>query len=112
MSAILPVMLAASHLMLVAQDVPQLNVGPGCKAAATTQVTETRDEKSCLAEEYAARDTLKKEWDQYTSPEKAHCVQLSQLGGPPSYVEVLTCLQVARDARNVKGDGFTTGMGQ
>jgi len=98
--------------VLAAQDVPQLNVVPGCKAATTTQVTETRDEKGCLAEEYAARDMLKKEWDRYTSLEKAHCVQLTQLGGPPSYVEVLTCLQVARDARNVKRDGFTTGMGQ
>jgi hypothetical protein len=112
MPAILPVMLAASHLVLAAQEVPRLNIEPGCEAAATTQVTETRDKESCLKEENAARDTLKQEWDRYTSVEKTRCVELTRMGGPPSYVEVLTCLQMARDARGTKGDGFTTGMGR
>ena len=37
------------------------------------------------------------------------------MGGPPSYIEVLTCLELARDARKLPKDdntGLSTGLRQ
>lgn len=106
MPTLLPVILTATHLVLTAQEVPQLNVEPSCHAAAGASIRHGRPNAStCLRNEQRARAKLKQQWNTFTGAERQRCVALSRLGGPPSYVELLTCLQVAKAAKNLPNDG-------
>jgi hypothetical protein len=40
--------------------------------------------------------------EQFTSADKSHCLRLATLGGEPSYADLLTCLELERDARNLR----------
>jgi hypothetical protein len=101
MPALLPIFLTGSIIVLAADQVPKLNYEPSCKAAATTGLA-GRDSSACKRDEEAARDKLQEEWGKFNAGQRRHCVQLSTLGGSPSYVELLTCLEMARDAENLK----------
>jgi hypothetical protein len=99
--ALLPALLVGSQLILVADTVPQLDVEPSCKAAAASAVMPGRDSKSCMQDENNARAKLEREWGEFSASERAHCLQLSHTGGSPSYVELLTCLEMAQAARQL-----------
>jgi hypothetical protein len=113
MAALLPILLATSHIVLAADTVPKLNYEPSCRAAVATAAIASRDENSCKRDEETARTRLDQVWTQYTTVQRAHCVQLTSLGGPPSYVELLTCLEMAKDSSTMpeempaKGDQIT-----
>jgi hypothetical protein len=81
---------------------PTLQVGPSCEAAASGSVVAGRNKEACLSDETAARDTLKQNWPKYPAADKADCVTLENNGGPASYVELLSCLEVMRDARTIQ----------
>jgi hypothetical protein len=53
---------------------------------------------TCLGDERDAEDQLTKDWDKYVSANKAHCFGMVNTGGPPSYAELLSCLEIMRDA--------------
>jgi hypothetical protein len=99
-------MLASTHITSAADAVPNFDVGPSCRAAATAAVTATRDENACKADERVALDKLKQDWGQYNDAQRNHCVGLSSLGGAPSYVELLTCLELAKAAAELPDDGL------
>ena len=86
----------------VADNVPKLNVTPSCKAAAAGSVVEGRNTKACLNDEREAQKELAKNWGQYRAADKQQCITLEGKGGSASYVELLSCLQVMRDARSVR----------
>ncbi len=89
---------------------PKLQVGPSCEAAAQGSVVLGRDKKACLGDETAAQDTLKKNWSKYAASDKNECISMVRTGGPPSYVELLSCVEILRDARNIRnGDPLETG---
>ena len=92
--------LGGTLLLVVADNVPSLNVEPACRAAAKMGDSLSLDTtlRQCLADEKSARDQLEKEWTQFTPALRQRCVATTQTGGDPSYVEVLVCLQMGRDA--------------
>ena len=96
----LPVALGATLLFAVADAVPTLNVEPGCRAAAKMgdSLSLNTSLRQCLADEKSARDELDKDWSQFPLALRQRCVATTQTGGDPSYVEVLVCLQMGRDA--------------
>lgn len=100
MPALLPMLLITSHIVLAADTVPKLDFEPSCRAAVSTAVA-SRDENACKRDEETARAKLEQVWTQYTASQRAHCMQLTTLGGSPSYVEVLTCLEMAKDASSM-----------
>lgn len=110
MPALLPILLAGSHLLLVADKVPVLNIEPSCRAAAAAAVTGGRNEDACRRDENAARAKLEQDWGQYTAAQHSQCVSLSTLGGSPSYVELLTCLEMTKPGTNAPPDGGLGGM--
>ena len=81
---------------------PTLNVGPSCDAAARGSVILGRDKKACLADETTAQDTLKQNWSKYSAADKSECIGMATTGGPASYVELLSCVEILRDARNIR----------
>ena len=89
---------------------PSLQVGQSCEAAGRGSVVLGRDKKACLADETTAQDTLKQNWSKYSAAAKTQCIGMEKTGGPASYVELLSCLEIMRDARNIqKGDVLETG---
>ena len=80
---------------------PILKVGTSCEAAGSGSVVAGRNKESCLADETTALDTLKQNWSKYQASDKTECVALENSGGPASYVELLSCLEIMRDARNI-----------
>ena len=109
MPGLLPIILASAHLVLVADQVPVLDIGPSCRAAATAAVASNRNESVCKTDEQQARGKLEQEWAQFTPPQRSHCVQLSTLGGSPSYVELLTCLELGKAAGGLPNEPSLSG---
>jgi hypothetical protein len=81
---------------------PTLQVGPSCEAAGRGAVVLGRNKEACLADETTAQDTLKQNWSKYSAGDKTLCVGMAKTGGPASYVELLSCLEINRDARNIQ----------
>jgi hypothetical protein len=81
---------------------PVLQVGTSCEAAGRGAVVLGRNKEACLADETAAQDTLKQNWAKYAANDKTQCVGMTKTGGPASYVELLSCLEIMRDARQIQ----------
>jgi hypothetical protein len=93
--------LVATAALAAADRVPAFNVEPICRDVARRAApVGTMD--TCMRNEQAARDELVHEWARFAPADKSHCLALSTLGGEPTYTELLTCLEVARDARSAK----------
>jgi hypothetical protein len=98
MPGLLPIILAGSYMVLVADKIPELNIDPSCRAATSAAVAVNRNEDNCKHDEQDARGKLEQEWSGFTPTQQAQCVRLSSLGGSPSYVELLTCLELSKQA--------------
>ncbi len=104
MPALLPVIVAGSFLVLAADRMPELNIEPSCRAAANAAAVLARNEDTCKRDENDARGKLQQDWGTFNAGQKNHCVTLSRLGGAQSYVELLTCLEMAKAADNLPKD--------
>jgi hypothetical protein len=100
----------ASQAALAAEGPPNLNAEPSCRAAADAAAMgsiggggNVRDLASCMRDENEARDQLGKEWAQFSPSEQQRCTSETKMGGSPSYVELLVCLEMIRDAKNPGG---------
>jgi len=106
---ILPSVLAlGAHVLLpVADSVPVLNVEPVCQGIAVQGGSSyhgaaiAKEKQDCLQGEKEVRDELVKRWSTFSAADKNHCVNESKMGGDSSYTELLTCLEMARDVRNL-----------
>ena len=106
MPALLPAILAA-HVILTAQEVPRLDVETSCHDAARAAVRASGDaSKVCLHDEQQARAKLKTEWRTFNGGAQSRCLEMTRTGGPPSYVELLTCLELAKAARTLPHEGL------
>ena len=86
-----------SGAALAADGPPDLDVEATCKSAERVQRTlsDNPSKDACLNSERSAQTDLKKRWGQFPAPAKSQCTQQFQAGGFPSYVELLTCLELA-----------------
>jgi hypothetical protein len=96
-------LLAASDSALAASSdsVPTFDPGPSCRAGAQTGVELQPNAAGCVQDEERARASLIKEWRQFSPNDKNSCVAEAESGGPQSYIELQTCLEVGRDAKDV-----------
>jgi hypothetical protein len=85
----------------LADDPPELNVSTSC-ASAGQGIILGRDTAGCMNDENAALDTLKKSWSQFASADKSQCVGMVKTGGPPSYVELLSCLELMKSVAEIR----------
>lgn len=81
--------------------VPNINPEPSCRSAAA-RVAPIADLEVCMRKERAARDRLVRFWGEFSAGDKATCIPLATAGGNPTYTELLTCLEVERDARRLR----------
>jgi hypothetical protein len=92
------VLLAVPHPAAAQESVPDYNVKPECQFTQSV-IPSPESEQQCLREEQAARVKLEQNWASYPSGDRAECVGESSTGGSPSYVDLLTCLEMTADAR-------------
>jgi hypothetical protein len=93
---------AAQIVPARADSPPTLQVDSSCEAAGRGSIVLGRNKEACLADESTAQDTLKQNWSQYSAADKNQCVGMEKTGGPASYVELLSCLEIMRDSRNIQ----------
>jgi len=107
MSSLLVLPLAAPFAFGVAapgpDHSPSFDVTPSCRAAAEASGGHDRLE-GCLASERGARDQLAKEWSQFPAASRSLCIRSASGGGEPTYTELLTCLEMDRDAKLAPAD--------
>lgn len=96
--AIAALIFGLSTAIARADGPPKLDVGPTCNAAAPYAIAVGRTKEACLVDEHAAESTLAENWSKYGAADKTQCTVTVNMGGPPSYVELLSCIEVLRDA--------------
>jgi hypothetical protein len=92
--------LATQLIITVADGVPKLDVTASCRAPAVASNSTDRMQ-SCLASEQRIHDQLVKDWSGYPSVDRVDCVKAVK-GFEPTYTELLTCLEMARDVKNIR----------
>jgi hypothetical protein len=107
---IIPAIMLASQLALpVADRAPQFNIEPTCRGADSASPAAGSQKNICQEKEKQARDDLNRQWANFPGADRGRCVESTSAGGIPSYVELLTCLEMAKHARDLpKDDGLST----
>jgi hypothetical protein len=100
--AVVMLMLALPAAIARADSPPRLDVTPSCEAAARGAISAGRDKDSCLNDEQTAENVLAQNWSNYDAADKSQCVGNVKTGGPASYVELLSCLEIMRDAKTIR----------
>ena len=93
----LSMVVVGTHLVVaVADRVPTFDVARSCKLdmAATTGLSVDQSLKNCLNDENRARRQLSSQWSKFSASSRAQCIPLESIGGTPSYVSLLSCLQM------------------
>lgn len=96
----LPLLLLLPLAVAASDTVPRFNVEPSCKGGLDSPGLDERYSR-CLAQEGEARKRLEATWAQYPVPDRTTCTDTARTGSP-SYVQLLTCLELARDAARLK----------
>jgi hypothetical protein len=106
--AVASLLLGLQVAVAVADGPPKLDLAATCDAAARFSISAGRDKEACLGDEGEAQTTLAKNWSKYNVDDKNQCVGTVKTGGPPSYVELLSCIEILRDAKSIReGDQIT-----
>jgi hypothetical protein len=97
--------LCLSGLSARSDDIPTLDVNPVCRGIAMQGELEAGLQQTsfqqCVESEQATREQIKKEWSTFSTADKTHCVALAKTGGEASYTELITCMEMARDVREL-----------
>jgi hypothetical protein len=79
----------------MADSVPKYDMARTCRLdhAAASGLAVTESMKSCMRDEKQALAQLQKQWSKFPAQKRAGCASQNTIGGTPSYVGLLTCLQ-------------------
>lgn len=97
-------------------EIPNLDVRPVCRGIASQsadpgigQGGQGETFQRCIESEKEVREQMKKRWSDFSAEDKRHCVELAKTGGESSNTELLTCLEMSRDVRNLRSAAATPG---
>ncbi len=85
-----------------AQQVPRLDIEATCRAAPRLLAEDASPYNGCMQDETEAERELKAMWGSAAAAHRETCAGEAQIGGSPSYVDMLTCLQMAQGAEPTK----------
>src|ERR1700740_507120 len=77
----------------VSDGVPVLDVAKECRFEGGSSEVFDR----CMRDENDARKEIEALWSKASTADKTSCVSEATTGGYASYIELLTCLEMARD---------------
>jgi hypothetical protein len=110
MPALLPIILTVSHVVLAADTMPKFDVERTCRPAATVGLP-GRTAAACQRDESDARTTLVQDWTRYNAAQRSRCENFVGLDRAPSYVELLTCLEMAKQVAELPRKSKTGTVG-
>ena len=110
--AVACLLLVLDAAVAAADDPPKLDVNMTCAAAAQYSISAGRDKEACLEDEHTAAGTLVQNWSKYNAADKTQCIGNVTSGGPASYVELLSCLEIMRDAKSIREGDQVTAPGE
>ena len=92
------IILSSQLVIAVADEVPKFDMARSCKldAAAVTGLAVEQPIKNCMNDEQQALQQLGSQWSKFTASSRASCSANESVGGTPSYVSLLTCLQMGQ----------------
>ena len=95
------IVVSSQLVVTVADRVPIFDIGRSCKLdlAATAGLSDDQSLKICIRDETQARQRLASQWSSFSGSSKAECIPQESIGGTPSYVSLLTCLEMGKWAR-------------
>jgi hypothetical protein len=96
--------LATLSPIAVSDTVPKFDTVRECRIEGGPSVDVAR----CSRDEAAALQQLQKAWAQYAGADRNTCTTEATIGDFTSYVELLTCLEMSRDAKSANVRGSTT----
>ena len=88
--------LATLSPVAVSDTVPKFDIVRECRFEGGS----TDEFGRCSQDEAEALEQLKANWARFTGVDKSTCLSAATVGGLASYVELLTCLEMAREANN------------
>ncbi|MFE1599738.1 hypothetical protein [Methylobacterium sp. ID0610] len=83
-----------THSAAWGSELPRYDVEATCRAAPTLQGSTGNTDRNCVRDEMQARMQLGQQWAGFSARRRDECLQEASLEGPPSYVALLTCLQM------------------
>ncbi len=97
------IVLALSAIPSLAQskpridDVPRIDIRATCNAveAASSGLADAEAVAGCVRDETAAREQARRRWSRYPAAARRECAAEVRIGGAPSYVDLVTCLELA-----------------
>jgi hypothetical protein len=99
------IVLGTQLVITVADGVPKFDIARGCRVdsadAYDVNAGLNATIKRCVADEKQALTQLQAQWTQFQGSDRSQCIQETNIGDTPSYVELLTCLQGAKLARQL-----------
>lgn len=96
---------SSTHTRSVDAGVPTYNIDAICRGAASIahvlEATAPDNAQNCRQDERGARQQLLQQWTQFDAADRVMCDGAAQSGTvEPTYTELMTCLEVARDNRD------------
>ena len=96
---------SSTHTRSVDAGVPTYNIDAICRGAASIahvlETTAPDNAQNCRQDERGARQQLLQQWTQFDAADRVMCDGAAQSGTvEPTYTELMTCLEVARDNRD------------
>jgi hypothetical protein len=98
LAAVLVLSLFGTAAAPAAGGMPKFDLRALCKRAMPLSTGEKGAYQSCINDETAAMKELAKLWNTFKPSARTTCVQGTMIGGTPSYVELITCLQLDKQA--------------
>src|SRR5260370_34805667 len=96
-----PLLLGLQVAVALADAPPKLDVTTTCNAASQYAISAGRDKNACIDDERTAETTLAQNWSKYGADNNSRCIGTVKTGGPAGDVELLSCSEGWRDAREL-----------
>jgi hypothetical protein len=103
--------LASQLIFMIADGVPQFDISRGCKVDSASAFDPNAGMnatiKRCVDDEQQAKDQLQTQWSAFAASDRAMCTsetvgeKADANATPPSYVDLLSCLQDQQLARKL-----------
>jgi hypothetical protein len=92
------ILLSSQLIVPIADGVPKFDIARSCKldVAATAGLAVDQSIKSCMNDEQKAKRQLASQWSKFPAAGRASCTSEESIGDTPSYVSLLTCLQLGQ----------------
>lgn len=98
MPLLFPAIALGSQLVItVADRPPNFDMTRTCRLDLTAAygLNTGPQDKSCIRDEQNAHQQLQKQWLKFPATARTSCASQESIGGTPSYVSLLTCLQMS-----------------